>query len=62
VVRTTPASPQPAAPPRRRPPQTKKEEPPAADPLAETKLERDWAVTALILILGGSIVARRITR
>ncbi|GAA5170499.1 DUF6923 family protein [Amycolatopsis dongchuanensis] len=53
----------PAPPPPRHPPPPPKKTPDAApDPLAATKVKRDWALTALILILGGSIVARRIAR
>jgi hypothetical protein len=61
TIRPTPP---PSTPPTttRRPPSSKKSAAPVANPLDATKNKRDWALTALILILGGSIVARRIAR
>lgn len=65
VQRPPPPTPSPPKPPsRKRPPvtQPKETDDPTANTLNETKKKRDWAVAALVLILGGSIVARRIGR
>lgn len=64
------AQPRPTPPPptssppvsRRPPPSTEKSQASAADRTDATKAKRDWALAALLLILGGSIVARRIAR
>lgn len=60
VARPAPPPQQPSS--HRPPPQSKKEQAATADPLAETRLKRDWALTGLVLIIGGGIVARRIAR